>query len=136
MARSNGGQTVAEFGLGLTISALRRITANLRGDDGEPRDLAIQTEGWQTPAKGAPSLATDPRFVSGTIAGKRVRVVGIGNIGGRYASWCSNMGADVAVWDPFAPEASFTLAGVRRCFDLSELVKRCRYFCTDGTPEG
>ena len=121
------GQTVAEFALGLTISALRRI----------PQTYVEMMESHETwkykpdvgkPGQRGAQFGDDPRFVSGTIAGKRVRVVGIGNIGGRYASWCSNMGADVAVWDPFAPEASFTLAGVRRCFDLSELVKDADIF--------
>ena len=121
------GQTVAEFALGLTLSALRRI----------PQTYVAMMESHETwqyrPAVGKPGqrgaqFGDDPNFMSGTIAGKRVRVVGMGNIGGRYASWCANMGADVAVWDPFAPEASFTLAGVKRCFELSELVKDADIF--------
>jgi len=116
------GQTVAEFALGLTISALRRI----------PQTYVAMMESHKTwqykpdvgkPGERGAQFGDDPNFMSGTIAGKRVRVIGIGNIGGRYASWCANIGADVAVWDPFAPEASFTLAGVRRCFELSELVE-------------
>jgi phosphoglycerate dehydrogenase-like enzyme len=55
-------------------------------------------------------------------------VVGIGNIGGRYAGWCAKMGAQVAVWDPFAPDISFDLAGVDRCFHLAELVKDAEIF--------
>jgi len=56
------------------------------------------------------------------LAGKRVRVVGAGNIGARYASFCAAVGAEVAIWDPYAPDATFAAARVRRCFHLSELV--------------
>ena len=38
------------------------------------------------------------------------------------------MGADVAVWDPFAPDASFDLAGVTRCWHQDELVKDADIF--------
>ena len=70
----------------------------------------------------------DPRFCNGTVAGKRVRVVGVGNIGARYASWCAALGADVAVWDPFAPDASFVAAGAGRRFHVEELVADAEIF--------
>ena len=78
-------------------------------------------------AKGV-QYCDDSRFANGTLGGKRVRVVGAGNIGARYASWCSAMGADVAVWDPFAPDATFAAAGAKRCFHLPELVKDAEIF--------
>ncbi len=121
------GQTVAEYALGLTISALRRI----------PHTYTAMMQGHETwnyipkigkPGQRGAQFGDDANFVSGTIDGKRVRIVGIGNIGGRYAKWCATMGADVAVWDPFAPDASFDIAGVRRCFHLSELVKDSQIF--------
>ena len=34
-------------------------------------------------------------FTNGTLAGKRVRVVGVGNIGARCAFWCAALGANV-----------------------------------------
>lgn len=121
------GQTVAEYALGLTLCALRRIphtsTAMIKGH-----------ETWEyIPKVGKPGqrgaqFGDTKGFVSGTLQGKRVRIVGIGNIGGRYAKWCTMMGAQVSVWDPFASDASFDIAGVTRCFFLSELVKDAEIF--------
>ena len=121
------GQTVAEYALGLTICALRRI----------PHTSAAMIQGhdtWRyTPKIGKPGqrgsqFGDDVNFVNGTIGGKRVRIIGIGSIGGRYAKWCAMMEAEVEVWDPFAPDASFDIAGVQRCFHLSELVKDADIF--------
>ena len=121
------GQSVAEYGLALTICALRRI----------PQTYVAMMKGHETwdydPAVGKPSqrgaqYGDDGRFTSGTLAGKRVRIAGIGNIGARYAAWCANMGAEVTIWDPFAPDATFAVAGVTRCFHLSELVKDAEIF--------
>ena len=38
------------------------------------------------------------------------------------------MGADVAIWDPFAPDATFAAAGAKRRFHLPELVKDAEIF--------
>ena len=121
------GQSVAECGLGLTICALRRIpqryTAMMQGHDT-----------WRfIPEVGRPGqpggqMCDDTRFSNGTIAGKRVRVAGLGNIGGRYASWCAAMGAEVAAWDPFAAQAAFTLARVERRYELHDLVRDAQIF--------
>ena len=121
------GQSVAECGLGLTICALRRIpqryTAMMQGHDT-----------WRfIPEVGRPGqpggqMCDDTRFSNGTIAGKRVRVAGLGNIGGRYASWCAAMGAEVAAWDPFAAQAAFTLARVERRYELHDLVHDAQIF--------
>ena len=121
------GQSVAEYGLGLTLAALRRTpqtyTAMQRGH-----------ETWKySPKVGRPGqrgeqYGDDSRFTSGTLAGKRVRVVGAGNIGARFASFCAAVGADVAIWDPYAPDATFAVAGARRCFHLSELVRDSEIF--------
>ncbi len=121
------GQSVAEYGLGLTICALRRI----------PQRYTAMMEGhatWRfTPAAGKPGqpgsqMCDDTRFSNGTIAGKRVRVAGLGNIGGRYASWCAALGAKVAAWDPFAAQAAFTLAKAERRHELSDLVRDAQIF--------
>ncbi len=67
-------------------------------------------------------------FTCGTVAGKRVHIVGAGNIASRYASFVSMMGADVAVWDPFATEPSFHRAGSRREWHLERLVQDAEIF--------
>lgn len=129
--RSEGfwGQSVAEFALGLTLSALRQIPQNYHA-------MLTSHEPWQRyqPAqnRGAGTLGAqysdDSRFTNGTIAGKRVRIVGAGNIGSRYASFVHMLGADVASWDPYAPEPSFHRAGARREYHLDRLVQDAEIF--------
>lgn len=116
------GQTVAEYALGMTICALRRIPITYN-EMIEGHETWNYSSGVGKPGQRGAQFGDDVNFMNGTIAGKRVRVIGVGNIGGRYAKWCAMMGADVKVWDPFAPDASFDIAGVERCFHQSELVK-------------
>ncbi len=66
--------------------------------------------------------------MNGTLQGKRVRVVGMGNIGARYASWCGAIGADVAAWDPLASDAVFAASGARRVHRLEQLVSDAEVF--------
>ncbi|NKB68762.1 MAG: hydroxyacid dehydrogenase [Candidatus Latescibacteria bacterium] len=123
------GQTVAEFGLALTLCGLRRIPQLHRQiiDDLAPWDYN-QPAGAEQPGLRGQQFGDDDRFTSGTVAGKRVRVVGAGNIASRYASFCHALGADVAAWDPFAPEASFHRAGARQEWHLDQLVKDAEIF--------
>lgn len=121
------GQSVAEYGLALTLCALRRI----------PQTYTAMMEGHDTwkygPEIGKPNqrgqqYGDDSNFTNGTLKGKRVRIVGAGNIGARYASFCTALGAEVAIWDPFAPDAAFAVSGAKRCFHVSELVKDSEIF--------
>lgn len=129
--RSEGfwGQSVAEFALGLTIASLRRIPQTYH-------ESLTSLEGWEyepPEGKGRPGarghqFGDDVNFTNGTVAGKRVRIVGAGNIASRYASFVHMLGADVAAWDPFASEPSFHRAGSRREWFLEELVKDAQIF--------
>jgi len=114
--------SLAEFALGLTIAALRRIP-QLHAAMHEGHDCwdysAVRDEHGRY-RRGA-QFGDDPDFVSGTIAGKRVRIGGLGNIGARYAATCKQLGADVAGWDPIAPDSVFTSHGIRRIHHLREL---------------
>lgn len=112
------GQSVSEFALGLTIGALRRIpqTHHTIITDLAPWDYPLQQYG------------DDSRFANGTIEGKRIRIVGAGNIASRYASFVNMLGADVAVWDPYASEPSFHRSGSRREFQLDRLVEDAEIF--------
>ncbi len=109
------GQSVAEFALGLTINALRHMQHY-------SREMLASLEAWERysaarnrgPGGLGAQMSDDTRFTSGTVAGKRVRVVGVGNIGSRYASFCHTLGADVAAWDPLATDPAFHRAGARR----------------------
>ncbi len=121
------GQSVAEFGFALTLCGLRRIPQTHHNIIASLDDWNYGTE------KGAPSarcgqFGDDANFTCGTLAGKRVRIVGAGNIASRYADWCSMMGADVAMWDPFASEPCFHRAGARRVHHLAELMKDAEIF--------
>jgi len=62
------------------------------------------------------------------VEGKRIRIVGAGNIASRYASFVRMLGADVAAWDPFASEPSFHRAGSRREQSLERLVQDAEIF--------
>lgn len=123
------GQSVAEYALALTLCALRRIPQ---------LHQAIQTDlgpweyrqpaGEEWPGRRGSQFGDDLDFTNGTIAGKRVRIVGAGNIGSRYASFMHHLGGDVACWDPFAPEPAFHRSGARREHHLDELVQDAEIF--------
>lgn len=123
------GQSVAEFALALTLCALRRIPQGYR-------EMMTSLEPWNyEPANGigeagkrGVQYCDDARFTSGTLQGKRVRIVGAGNISSRYSSFANFMGADVAAWDPYASEPSFHRSGARRVRHLEQLLEDADIF--------
>lgn len=122
-------QSVAELALGLTIGALREIPQ---------KHMAIidSQDSWDwdyidhdvSGAHGYQGVGDSPDHTHGTIAGKRVRIVGVGNIGSRYADFVNMLGADVAAYDPYADEPCFHRTGTRREFYLNELVRDAEIF--------
>jgi phosphoglycerate dehydrogenase-like enzyme len=123
------GQSVAEFALALTLCGLRRIPqlhhAILTGQT--PWDYSPPEDRGRPGVRGQ-QYGDDSRFTNGTVAGKRVRIVGAGNIGSRYASFVHMLGADVATWDPFAAEPAFHRAGARKEYHLDRLVEDAEIF--------
>jgi phosphoglycerate dehydrogenase-like enzyme len=117
------GQSVAEFALALTLCGLRRIPQLHRAilTNPQPWDYA-PPGGVGRPGARGQQFGDDPNFANGTVEGKRIRVVGAGNIASRYASFVHKLGADVAAWDPFASEPCFHRAGARRELRLDSLV--------------
>lgn len=111
-------QSVSEFALGLTIGALRRIPQSHHAMITEPGVWDYQVD----------QFGDDPRFTNGTVEGKRIRIVGAGNIASRYASFVHMLGADVAAWDPFASEPSFHRTGARRERSLARLARDAEIF--------
>jgi len=121
------GQSVAEFALALTLAALRRIPQT-------HRQMIADLSAWDyRPPPGGPrpggrgsQFGDDPRFANGTVDGKRVRIVGAGNIGSRYAGFCRMLGADVAAWDPFAlPRGCLVVLATRAGIcDMAALRRR------------
>lgn len=116
------GQSVSEFGLALTLCGLRRIpqTHHQIITDQSPWNYN-PPGGVGRPGQRAHQYGDDSRFTNGTVEGKRVRIVGAGNIASRYASFVHMLGADVAAWDPFASEPCFHRAGSRREYHLDRL---------------
>ncbi|MDE2846369.1 MAG: hydroxyacid dehydrogenase [Gemmatimonadota bacterium] len=122
-------QSVAEFGLALTLCGLRRIPQLHREIIGGQAPWDYEPPGGRgLPGARGQQFGDDPAFTSGTLAGKRVRIVGAGNIASRYASFASMLGADVAAWDPYATEPGFHRAGARRIYHLDQLVLDAEVF--------
>lgn len=123
------GQSVSEFGFALTLSALRRIPQT-------HHSIITSLSEWKygpaggigRPGHRGQQYGDDSRFTNGTLEGKRVRIVGAGNIASRYASFCHFFGADVVAWDPFAAEPCFHRAGARREHYLDRLVQDAEIF--------
>jgi phosphoglycerate dehydrogenase-like enzyme len=125
-SESYWGQSVAEFALALTLCALRQIPqgyhkmmTSLEPWNYKPKD------GIGKPEQPGIQYCDTPHFTSGTLEGKRVRIVGAGNIGSRFASFSSFLGADVSTWDPYAPEPSFR---ARREQYLENLLENAEIF--------
>jgi len=117
------GQSVAEMGLALTLCGLRRIPQTHHNILTDQRDWDYAPpDGIGRPGARGYTYGDDSRFSSGTLEGKRVRIVGVGNIGSRYAEFARMLGADVAAWDPFASEPCFHRAGARREYHLDRLL--------------
>ena len=122
------GQSVAECALALTLCALRRIPQL-------HHEMSKSLEPWNYEYRAGPNgdvrgsqFCDDTRFTNGTVEGKRVRIVGAGNIGSRYASFMNMLGADVAIWDPYATDPCFHRAGARKIYHLEELVQDAEIF--------
>ena len=122
------GQSVAEYALALALCGLRRIPQNHHAiiSDLKPWDYSPGTP--PVPGGRGHQFGDDARFVNGTIAGKRLRIVGAGNVASRFASFAHALGADVSAWDPFASEPCFHRAGARQEHHLERLVSDADIF--------
>jgi len=123
------GQSVAEFAQALTLCGLRRIPQLHHEIITSRQPWEYRPEGGVgRPGARGQQFGDDPAFTNGTVEGKRIRIVGAGNIASRYASFVHMLGADVAAWDPFATEPSFHRSGARREWHLDQLVKDAEIF--------
>lgn len=68
-------------------------------------------------------------FVGRELAGKRIGVVGLGNVGSRVANACVSLGMDVYGYDPFiSVEHAWALSrDVKRVGTLEDLCRDCDY---------
>ena len=122
-------QSVAECALALTLCGLRRIPQLHREivESKAPWDYSPPS-GVGTPGGRGAQFGDDTKFTHGTLSGKRVRVAGAGNIGSRYAHFASALGAEVAMYDPFATEQAFHRSGARHEYHLERLVEDAQIF--------
>lgn len=120
------GESVSECGIALTLCGLRRIP-QLHQAIQSNHDRWKYAPTLEEPRRGG-QYCDDMRFTSGTVARKRVRIVGAGNIASRYAHCMSLLGADVAVYDPFAHEPCIHLSGARKEWHLPRLVEDADIF--------
>jgi phosphoglycerate dehydrogenase-like enzyme len=119
---SHWSASLAEFAIGMTIASLRRIPHLHHAVHHSPSCWDYSPRRDQSGAYiRATQFGDAVKFVGGTIAGKRVRVGGLGNIGARYAAACRFLGADVAAWDPMAADSVFLSHGIRRVHHQAEL---------------
>jgi phosphoglycerate dehydrogenase-like enzyme len=129
LSESFWSQSVSEFALGLTICGLRRIPQIHQAITASLAPWKYVPDEGQKPAGArGDQFGDDARFTNGTVAGKRVRIVGAGNIASKYASFVHMLGADVAAWDPYASEPCFHRSGARREHHLQQLVKDADIF--------
>ncbi|MFC6825295.1 NAD(P)-dependent oxidoreductase [Halopelagius fulvigenes] len=122
-------QSVAELGLGLTIGALRQIPQKHTSITNSQDDWDVELLENDAPgAQGHQYVNNPPTHVHGTIAGKNVRIVGVGNIGSRFADYTDNFGADVAAYDPYADQPCFHRTGARQVYRMDELIEDADIF--------
>ena len=117
-------QSVAECAFGLALSSLRRTAQwHLKMATGE------KLWDWDNPIWGPEKLPVahqfcdDPDFVNGDLGTKQIGVIGLGQIGGKIAKWCSVFGATVMGYDPFVPDELLAEWDVERA-DMDTLVDR------------
>ncbi|RKU27948.1 hypothetical protein C6497_10215 [Candidatus Poribacteria bacterium] len=117
-------QSVAECAFGLALSSLRRTAQwHLKMATGE------KLWDWENPIWGPEKLPVahqfcdDPHFVNGDLGTKQIGVIGLGQIGGKIAKWCSVFGATVMGFDPFVPDELLQEWDVERA-DMDTLVDR------------
>lgn len=108
-------QSVAECAFGLALSSLRR-TAQWHK---KMADREVLWD-WENPIWGSDKLPVahqfcdDPDFVNGDLGTKNIGVIGLGQIGGKIAKWCSVFGATVTGFDPYVPDALLQEWNVQR----------------------
>lgn len=105
--------TVAEFGLAMTLNALRCIPEQLD---------VVRKGGWITsPPDGA-------HYVYGDLSGRRVRLAGYGSINRHYRRFLRPFGCDVKAHDPFVDPGALVADDVTPTPTLLELAADAEIF--------
>ena len=94
----------------------------------------VQSMNWVRDNADDPNIFVDAEkakkaFVGHELKGKRIGVVGLGNVGSKVANACVDLGMDVYGYDPFiSVEHAWALSGdVQRVGTLEDLCRGCDY---------
>jgi D-3-phosphoglycerate dehydrogenase len=98
-------ETVAEHVVAIVLAFAKQII---------PLDLAVRKQRWKE--------RFSPRQID--IKGKRIGLIGYGNIGKATAHKCKALGMEVWVFDPFIKNGN---EGVTHVTDLNEIFKNCDF---------
>ena len=139
---SGGRLTAACVGAATSLKAVATYTDNTGADLPWPaleRRVPIwhNTLAGREPMRDFPvgQFCDDPSYVNGTLAAKRVGVIGLGQIGRRFAEYCLAFEASVVGYDPFLPRAQVESWGVEPV-GVDDLVDRAEIVvvCVPPTP--
>ncbi|MBM3474680.1 MAG: hydroxyacid dehydrogenase [Armatimonadetes bacterium] len=100
--------TIAESALMGILACLRRV--------GYHQHVTHQARGWRVPGELADSAS---------LLGKRVGLIGLGQIARALVSLVRPFGVALFAYDPYVPDAAFAQYGVTRVGSLEELFRTC-----------
>jgi D-3-phosphoglycerate dehydrogenase len=95
--------SAAELCIGLLLSCIRNL---------DPANRKVKSGGWDR-----------HKFVGNELRGKRVAVIGLGNVGHRMAKFLNGFDADVVGYDPFISSEKFKSYGVEMADSLESALK-------------
>ena len=95
--------SAAELTIGLIISLLRKLPSAIQ---------QVRSGGWDR-----------HRYVGREMRGKRIGIVGLGNVGHRVAKFCLGLDMEVRAYDPYISPEIFTRHSVKSVTSLEELAK-------------
>jgi len=119
---SGGWQrSVAELGIGLTLSCLRQIALF-------HKRMSLGTEFW--PQR---QFSEDPAFVNGELYGKKVGIFGFGRIGQYYGKLVQAFGAETTAYDNKLPKEIYQQQNTT-FMEIDQLIGWSDIFCICASP--
>jgi D-3-phosphoglycerate dehydrogenase len=102
VATGANATSVAEHAIALLLASVKRLL---------PLDAGLRAGRWEKPG-----------FAGREIAGSTMGLVGLGAIAQATGRMAKGLGLNLVGYDPFAPDAAFEVAGVRRCVSLEKML--------------
>jgi D-3-phosphoglycerate dehydrogenase len=94
--------SAAELTLGLLLNMARQIPS---------ADETMKQGGWDR-----------HRFTGSELLGRKIGIVGLGNVGHRVAKFCNGFDMDVYAYDPYVSADVFRRHKVTQCADIDEML--------------